>query len=800
MAFVQLSPIFLSLLFALLSLSVAAQTSRNIMSPGSSLTAVKDGSSFCASTSDEFAFGFKQIEEDGFLLAIWFNKILETTVVWSANGQKLVPEGSKVELTSNGWFHLVDPKGKQIWNANPLGNEIARAAMLDSGNFVLFGHDSQKLWQSFAQPTDTILPGQVLKEPAKLVSRYLETDYSSGRFQFKVQTDGNLVLYTTNFPKDEVNFPYWSTQVLDTARFSLNFNLSGYIFLGADNGSIISTISSNAPSTQDFYQRAVLDYDGVFRHYICPKNDSSSTGKWSIVSVTPLNICLRVTEKTGSGACGWNSYCTFNGTIKSCHCPRGYSFIDPRDVMKGCKQDFASQSCDQTSSETDLFDFDEMPNTDWPESDYEHFQSVTEDWCRQECLEDCFCSSIIFRDGECWKKKKPLSNGREDPSIGGKALIKIRKDQKKIRTDHSPSSPGDIDKKTDQSTLIIIGSTLLGGSVFLNFLLLIAACLVAYRFRQNNSKVHKNVQFISNMNLRSFSYEELEEATHGFTEQLGRGAFSIVYKGFLPDIPGNLIAVKKLNMFNGSDKEFEVEVSAIGRTHHRNLVQLLGFCNEGEHRLLVYEFMSRGTLANFLFEDQRPTWHQRVQIAIGIAKGLLYLHEDCNTRIIHCDIKPQNVLLDDCYTAKISDFGIAKLLKIDQSVTTTAIRGTKGYVAAEWFKNQPITLKVDVYSFGVLLLELICCRKNFDMNVEDEHKMILIDWAYDCFHYRRLDLLVEDDEEAQMDMKRAEEYVKISIWCIQENPSIRPTMKQIVQMLEGVMDVSNPPDLPSFTS
>ncbi|XP_028795202.1 G-type lectin S-receptor-like serine/threonine-protein kinase LECRK2 [Neltuma alba] len=770
----------------------AAQTSRNIISLGSSLTAGKDRSSFCTSTSDEFAFGFKQIEEDGFLLAIWFNKIPETTVVWSANGQKLAPKGSKVELTSNGWFHLVDPEGKQIWNANPLG-KIACAAMLDFGNFVLFGHDSQKLWQSFARPTDTILPGQVLKEPATLVSRYLETNYSPGRFQFKLQTDGNLVLYTTNFPKDEVNSPYWSTQVLDTARFSLNFNLSGCIFLIADNGTIISIISSNAPSTQDFYQRAVLDYDGVFRHYIYPKSDSSSTGKWSIVSVTPLDICLQVTEKTGSGACGWNSYCIFNGGIKSCHCPHGYSFIDPRDVMKGCKQDFVSQSCDQTSSETDLFDLNEMPSTDWPESDYEHFKSVTEDWCRQECLEDCFCSAITFRDGECWKKKKPLSNGRKHNSIGGKALIKIRKD-------YSPLSPDDIDQKTDQSTLIIIGSTLLSGSVFLNFLLLIAACLVAYRFGQNNSKVNKNVQFISNMNLRSFSYKELKEATHGFTEELGRGAFSIVYKGFLPDIPGNLIAVKKLHMFNGSDKEFEVEVSAIGRTHHRNLVQLLGFCNEGEHRLLVYEFMSRGTLANFLFEDQRPTWHQRMQIAIGIAKGLLYLHEECNTRIIHCDIKPQNVLLDDFYTAKISDFGIAKLLKIDQSVTTTAIRGTKGYVAAEWFKNQPITLKVDVYSFGVLLLELVCCRKNFDMNVEDEYKMVLIDWAYDCFHYRRLDPLVEDDEEAQIDMKRVEEYVKISIWCIQENPSTRPTMKQVVQMLEGFMDVSNPPDLPSFTS
>ncbi|KAK4283662.1 hypothetical protein QN277_000589 [Acacia crassicarpa] len=791
MAFVQFYPILLSLLFALFSLSVLAQTTSNI-TLGTSLTAGEDDS-FRASPSGEFAFGFKQIEEDGFLLATWFNKIPEETIVWSANGQNLTPKGSKVELTSNGWFQLVDPNGKQIWNANPLGTEVAYAAMLDSGNFVLRGQDSQNLWQSFEQPTDTILPGQVLNQQAQLVARYLPTNYSRGRFQFNLQDDGNLVLYTTFFPTDHVNSAYWSTQAFGTG-FSLIFNLSGYIILRADNGTIISTISSNTMySRKDFYQRAVLDYDGVFRHYIYPKNSGSSTGSWSTFSVTPSNICLRVNEEMGSGACGFNSYCTFDGTNKSCHCLNGYSFIDPSDVMQGCKQDFVSQSCDQTSRETDLFDFHEMSNMEWPFSDYEHFQSVSEDWCTQECLSDCFCSSIVFKDGECWKKKQPLSNGRMDPSVGGKALIKIRKDNATL-------IPEDINRDNDRSKLIIIGSTLLSSSVFFNLVLLVAACLVAYRCCRSNPKGDQDVQLTSTMNLRSFTYEELRQGTKGFTEELGRGAFSIVYKGFLPDTPGNLIAVKKLNMVKGSEKEFEAEVSAIGRRHHRNLVQLLGFCNEGEDRLLVYEFMSRGTLAEFLFKDQRPTWSQRVDIAIGIAKGLLYLHEECSTHIIHCDIKPQNVLLDDSYIAKISDFGLAKLLKIDQTVTTTAIRGTKGYVAAEWFNNKPITMKVDVYSFGVLLLEVICCRKKFDLNVEDEHEVVLIEWAYECFHHRRLDLLVENDEEAQIDMKKVEEYVMIGIWCIQEDPSARPTMKQVVLMLEGFMDVSNPPDLSSFTS
>jgi len=173
-------------------------------------------------------------------------------------------------------------------------------------------------------------------------------------------------------------------------------------------------------------------------------------------------------------------------------------------------------------------------------------------------------------------------------------------------------------------------------------------------------------------------------------------------------------------------------VNVIGRTNHKNLVQLVGFCNEGQHRLLVYEYMSNGALANFLFGDSRPSWHRRMQIAFGVARGLLYLHEECSSRIIHCDIKPQNILLEKSLNARISDFGLAKLLKTDQTKTTTGIRGTKGYVAPEWFENLPVTTKVDTYSFGILLLELVCCRKNFEINAMQEHQIVLADWACDC--------------------------------------------------------------------
>lgn len=209
--------------------------------------------------------------------------------------------------------------------------------------------------------------------------------------------------------------------------------------------------------------------------------------------------------------------------------------------------------------------------------------------------------------------------------------------------------------------------------------------------------------------------------------------------------------------------------------------------------MLVYEYLSNGTLASFLFGAIKPSWNLRTQIAVGIARGLCYLHEECCPQIIHCDIKPQNILLDDYYEARISDFGLSKLLGIDQSFTNTNIRGTKGYVAPEWFKTVPVSVKVDVYSFGVLLLEIICCRKNVALDVGEVERAILTDWACDCFLEGAVDALVETDAEALSDKMKLERFVMVALWCIQEDISLRPTMKKVLLMLEGIIQVPAPP-------
>ncbi|KAK3439493.1 hypothetical protein EUGRSUZ_C04371 [Eucalyptus grandis] len=774
-----------------LPLSTEAQTSGNL-TLGKSLTANDQNSSWL-SPSGKFAFGFRRMGRGAHLLAIWFEKIEDKTIVWSANGNNLAPEGSEIQLTTDGRFVLVDPNGRELWSPSPTVAGIAYAAMLDTGNFVLVSQNHVNLWETFSQPTDTLLPTQQLDQGTKVNARYSEMNYSAGRFHFKLGDDGNLAFYATPDPW-VASDTYWDSNTSN--GFRLIFNQSGQVYLTDRNGALLQVVSSDTFPASGYYRRAILEFDGVFRQYVHSDSSSLSEMGWVVARSSPVppNICTSITQTMGSGACGFNSYCSLEEDQRPrCHCPHGYTLLDSTNEMNGCRQDFVPQSCDGSRPETDQFTFFSMPYTNWPMSDYERTAAQTEDSCKEACLADCFCALAIFGDnGNCWKKKIPLSNGREDRSDIAKALIKVR---------INDSTSKSIGNGSKNSTLIIIGLVLLSSSVFVNLLLLLITYLIYRSFRSRDSKLSRPVQINQATGTHTFTYQELQEATDGFKEELGRGAFGTVYKGVLRYEDTNFVAVKVLATRTGeSEKEFEREVSAIGQTNHKNLVQLLGFCNEGQHRLLVYEFMSNGTLADFLFGISRPSWYKRIEIACGVAQGLSYLHDDCTRHIIHCDIKPENILLDGSLTAKISDFGIAKLLMANQTRTVTGVRGTRGYLAPEWFRNMPISSKVDVYSFGILLVELICCRKNYEPEAEIEAQIVLVDWVYDCYHDGSILKLVESDEEASTDIKRVKRFVMTALWCIQDDPALRPTMKKITQMLEGVVEVLVPPVSSSFIS
>ncbi|KAL6200672.1 hypothetical protein ACLB2K_030453 [Fragaria x ananassa] len=797
MAFEMHSSLCFLFLLQLLPFFTVADTYQNI-SLGSSLTAIDDNSSW-PSPSGEFAFGFRKLSSDGFMLAIWFNKIPEKTIVWSVRDY-LVQQGSKVEITPDGRFLLNDiATGEQYLIANgSTATGVAYAAMLDTGNLVLANQNSKILWESFQQPTDTILPTQTLNTGGMLHAQLTPTNYSRGRFQLILNSD-KLVFYTTHFPLDYPNFPYRVIETGGSAAFQLIFNQSGYIYLTDKNGSMLHNISTNKVPMEDFYQRATLEFDGVLKHYVYRKSTNSNVERgWYFLAYEHPNICTAISTTAGAsaggGVCGFNSLCKHDEKgLNTCYCPSKYTFIDPNDERKGCKPAFIPQSCDQASPEAELYEFEVMSDTDWPLGDYDQIRPVEdEQWCKQNCLEDCFCAVAIFyvKNKTCWKKGLPLMNGKFDKSAGWRSHVKKRKD-----SSNSTISPGvSVPKKKDKSSLILVGSVLI--IVLTHLGVFIITFLVISRIYYRKALVSKLCPVLQGINLKCFTYMELKEATNGFMEEIGSGAFSTVFKGVLASDDGRCIAVKRLNTIaREDDLEFKGEVSSIGRTNHRNLVQLLGFCDEGQHRLLVYEFMSNGSLASFLFGESRPNWYLRSHIALGTARGLFCLHEECSSQIIHCDIKPQNILIDDSFTARIANFGVAKLLRTDQTQTSTRIRGTKGYVAPEWFKNLPITAKVDVYSYGILLLELICCRKKLDEEAEDEDQMILADWAYDCYRQKKLHLLLEtDDEKATDDIRTMEKYVMIAFLCIQDDPSLRPTMKNVIHMLEGTVEVSLLPD------
>lgn len=215
-------------------------------------------------------------------------------------------------------------------------------------------------------------------------------------------------------------------------------------------------------------------------------------------------------------------------------------------------------------------------------------------------------------------------------------------------------------------------------------------------------------------NLKVFSFKELHKATNGFSEKLGHGGFGAVFKGTLHDGTSTSVAVKRLERPGSGEGEFRAEVCTIGNIQHVNLVRLRGFCSENLHRLLVYDYMPNGSLSSYLSRTSPEllSWETRFRIALGTAKGIAYLHEGCRDCIIHCDIKPENILLDSDYNAKVSDFGLAKLVGRDFSRVLATMRGTWGYVAPEWISGLPITTKADVYSFGMTLLELIGGRRN----------------------------------------------------------------------------------------
>lgn len=773
-----LMPLLSFFLFISIFLQAKAQQTNSIIRPGLSLTPTSK--SMWLSPSGLYAFGFYQ-QSDGFAIGVFLAGLSQKTVVWTANrNDALVSPDATLQFNTDGQLVLqMNQNGGTKYIA---GQSASAASMLDSGNFVLYDSNQSIVWQSFDYPTDTILAGQRLMAGKELVSSISDTNHSTGIFRLVMQLDGNLVQYPLQVSGP--SYAYWNTRTYTAGNnVTLNLDPDGHLYLLNSTGASINVLNAGNASVTNTIYLLRFDSDGILRLY---SHGLDQKQNWSTVWSSSSDKCDPL------GLCGLNAYCINNDYQIECKCLPGFDFVSPGHYSLGCQRNFSTNTC-RNNSEVTKYTSVMLANTKWEDISYGILWLSRKEDCEKACLEDCNCEAASFKDGECKKLRLPLRFGRrllDDSTI---VFLKVGSS-----TIPSPTDRITPRKRNSDNLMAIIA---VGVSISSAALIVLATLgVLIYRKRFQPYKKHSEngeVGLTEVVGLRVFTFEELVRATNNFKEELGKGSFGTVYKGIISN-PKITCAVKKLdNVLEESEREFQTEMKVIGRTYHRNLVKLYGYCSEGPNRLLVFEYMSQGSLTDIIFiPEKKPCWDERVGFVLDIARGILYLHEECEVQIIHCDIKPQNILLDDCGSAKISDFGVAKLMRVDQTKTYTGVRGTRGYVAPEWFRKLPVTVKADVYSFGVLLFEIICCRKNMDSRLPDD-QVVLEQWVYDNFEVGKLQNLVGDEV---VDISTLERMVKVGIWCIQDEPSLRPSMKKILLMLEGTVDIPIPPSPTSFLS
>jgi len=315
---------------------------------------------------------------------------------------------------------------------------------------------------------------------------------------------------------------------------------------------------------------------------------------------------------------------------------------------------------------------------------------------------------------------------------------------------------------------------------------------------EDHERIENFLKDYKALNPTRFSYADIKRITNKFKDKLGEGAHGAVYKGKLSS--QILVAVKMLNNTEGDGKEFINEVGTMGKIHHLNVVRLLGFCADGFYRALVYDFFPNGSLQKFISapndKDSFLGWDKLQQISLGIANGIEYLHQGCDQRILHFDINPHNVLIDDSFNPKITDFGLAKMCSKNQSIVSmTAARGTLGYMAPEVFSRNfgNVSYKSDIYSYGMLLLEIVGGRKNTNTTTNEENFQVLYpDWIHSLLEGGDIRIPIDEEE----DFRIAKKLAIVGLWCIQWQPMHRPSMKIVMQMLQGDGDKLKVPSNP----
>ncbi|EEF44468.1 G-type lectin S-receptor-like serine/threonine-protein kinase At1g34300 [Ricinus communis] len=776
--------LFFFFLFLLPSFKVA-----EIITPGSILFASNTGQSW-TSDNETFSLGFiplnPQTSPPSFLAAISYSGGVP---IWSA-GTTPVDVSASLHFLSTGTLRLLNGSGHILWDSNTEKLGVSSASLEENGNLVL-RNGNAAVWSSFDNPVDTIVPTQNFTVGKVLLS---------GVYSFSLLSFGNITLRWNN------SITYWS-EGLNSSFNSGNTSLTSPS-LGLQTVGTLSLFDQTLPAVGavmvysddyaeggDVLRFLKLDNDGNLRIYSSERGSGTQTVRWAAVE----DQC-RV-----YGYCGDMGICSYNATGPLCGCPsQNFDLVDPNDSRKGCKRKMELEDCPGNLTMLDLEHtllLTYPPQSIFAGGEESEVFFVAVSACRLNCLRDatsCEGSTLLSDgSGQCYLKRPGFLTGYWNPALPSTSHIKVCPP---VIPNPLPSlqvSGENYGWKVQGWALIVEGVAIVLGLVSLEVGLWFWCCRNSSK-SGGQSAQYALLEYASGAPVQ-FWYKDLQSATKGFKEKLGTGGFGSVYKGVL--VNGMVVAVKQLEGIEQGEKQFRMEVGTISSTHHLNLVRLIGFCSEGRHRLLVYEFMKNGSLDQFLFNTDnnqmgKPlNWEQRFNIALGTAKAITYLHEECRDCIVHCDIKPENILLDENYTAKVSDFGLAKLIhsKEHRYKTLASIRGTRGYLAPEWIANLPITSKSDIYSYGMVLLEIVSGRRNFEVSAETNMKKFSV-WAYEKFEIGNVEGIVDRRlADQEVDMEQVKRAIQVSFWCIQEQPSQRPRMGKIVQMLEGIAEIDRPP-------
>lgn len=684
--------------------------------------------------------------------------------------------------------------------------------MLDSTNI--------SLWSSFSQPTDTILPGQTLPTGASLFSATSNIDLTPGPYRLLItSTDALLQWYTSN--NSFISYWAFSLDLRATKNSNkevayLSVNTTGlYLISSNATNSVVSDFLFPPPTSNKEVRFLRLDASGQLHimSYHLPNNSKTlTTSDLSTLLLAPVSQCDLPFTCQALGLCSTRS----NGLRCSCPSKFGASTGGGCIPEDGSSLPSCSSGTAQGSSVSYLsldIGIDYFANKfALPDQSINDISS-----CEIICSGNCSCLGFFYKNSSkaCYLLEHKLgtlltSDAEDHSSVVGY-----------VKTTHRLPSQTQTKRSSTFSTmfLIVLFSCVAGilgiillYAIFMRWRKGIPICGKTRSERETEAmgsktdhdprtpvKDNTGKEEISIPGLPTrFTYSDLEFATVNFSKHIGSGGFGSVYKGILPD--KTTVAVKRMaNMGKQARHEFLTEIAIISNIRHINLVKLRGFCAEGNHRMLVYEYMNHGSLDQPLFRLSPPLdWSERLRIAIGAARGLAYLHSGCDHKIIHCDIKPENILLDDQKGVKIADFGLAKLIAPDQSSLFTTLRGTRGYLAPEWLTNSSITDRTDVYSFGMVLLEIVHGRKNWSEGSwckpasSTKTNGYFPMMALKKHEEGRYDELIDPRIEQKVDKEEIGRVIKVALCCLHEEPCFRPSMRAVAAMLEGSMRVWEP--------